>query len=97
MPQPTSIQNEHRPLPHQPMIPPLIPPEPEPTLVDYPQPMVYVQSEQKWQYKCVDYTVADAAVLTAAELDLLGAEGWELCAILPLGSLLRFYFKRRQG
>ena len=43
---------------------------------------------QMWEYKVID-------AIGRSELNSLGAKGWELCAITPIGP--RFIFKRPIG
>ncbi len=45
----------------------------------------------KWEYKMIDRT---RGYLTAAELNTLGAEGWEFCCTISGPTTSYFYFKR---
>ena len=53
-------------------------------------PMVYVREKLRWEYQRLDRVEAP----TAEELNALGAEGWELAAVLRMDSRAYFYFKR---
>lgn len=56
-------------------------------------PMVYVAPV--WEYRHLQRTVAgDAPPLSEEELNALGADGWELAAVIPGGTGVHFYFKR---
>lgn len=84
-------------LPQRPMIPPLTPPTDDPNTAHAAPSMIYVQQASQWDYRILDYSLADAAVLNAADFDELGTEGWELVAIVPLEQKIRYYFKRHRG
>ena len=77
------------PLPPFPPTPPVVPPAP-PAVQVHP-PMVYV--EPAWEYRQLTRPLSGGA--PDAELDALGAEGWELVSVLPVGADARFYFKRQ--
>jgi hypothetical protein len=47
-----------------------------------------------WEYKHVRRDIGAEAPLSEAELNALGAEGWELTAVIPTPSVVHFYFKR---
>ncbi len=44
-----------------------------------------------YEHKVIDHVPTDE------ELNILGSEGWELCAILNLEKKILFYFKRKCG
>lgn len=47
----------------------------------------------KWEYKQIDYNYVHTTLLN--EFNLLGADGWELCAIdNTIYNSPKFYFKR---
>jgi hypothetical protein len=54
--------------------------------------MVYVPPA--WEYMESERSVATGQLPTAAELNALGAEGWELAGVVQAGDLAHFYFKR---
>jgi len=54
--------------------------------------MVYVAAV--WEYKHLERELGAEAPLGEAELNALGAEGWELAAVIPAASRIHFYFKR---
>jgi hypothetical protein len=60
-----------------------------------PAPIVYV--EPTWEYKYVVRDLAREPALDEAELNALGARGWELAAAFARGNEADFYFKRQQG
>jgi len=47
-----------------------------------------------WEYKHLVRRVPDEALLDEAELNSLGAEGWELVSVHGEGTAVHFYFKR---
>jgi hypothetical protein len=51
--------------------------------------MVYVYEKQQWEYKVV---VQNA--MSEAQLNALGAEGWELVGVVAVAEVPQFYFKR---
>lgn len=53
-------------------------------------PIVYVGEEIKWEYKIVTDTPS------LETLNELGADGWQLAAILPTDARVTFYFKREK-
>jgi hypothetical protein len=54
-----------------------------------------VPLEPRWEYKEVVREVA-GGLPSEAELDALGAEGWELAGVVPAGQRVHFYFKRER-
>ncbi|MBX3016133.1 MAG: hypothetical protein KF832_31720 [Caldilineaceae bacterium] len=89
---PRFIVNEPAPLP---MLPPSTPSSP---LVS-PQapiaaPLIYVQKPVRWEYQQLVRNLAKEATLTAAELDMLGKDGWELAGVTTDSPFVYFYFKR---
>lgn len=57
-------------------------------------PMVYVREVTKWEYEVVMRQLADNSVMTAPELNALGAQGWELMGIVATSHQTFYYFKR---
>lgn len=56
-------------------------------------PMVYV--EPAFEYRQLTRQLAAGeGVPTAAELNELGRDGWELVSVIPTGPSVHFYFKR---
>lgn len=82
------------PLPHHPLIPSNVPDKEEAAPV--PAPRVYLPAKQSWQYKILRCAMQDGALPATAQLDELGAAGWELTAALPVDNMVHFYFKRAQ-
>lgn len=73
-----------------------IPPEPErPHGVHVQPPVVYV--EPSWEYKHLVRDLAKEAAPDEAELDALGADGWELAGAFARGDEAHFYLKRPTG
>lgn len=72
-----------------PHAPPLPPPLPE---VHVHPPVVYV--EPVWEYKALARKSPQEPPPDEAELNALGAQGWELVGVVPVGGALHFYFKR---
>ena len=79
-------REEHWPHP----FPPPPPPEPRPPEVQVHAPMVFVPPRFEYKHEVREGTAA----LDEAELNTLGAAGWELTGILAEGSRAHFYFKR---
>lgn len=74
------------------------PPAPRPFLPQMPNvhvqpPFVFVQAE--WEYREVVRNLDDTGAMTEADLNALGAEGWELASILQDGRNVRYYLKRQ--
>ena len=66
------------------------PPQPEePKLPTSQSQMVYVYEKQRWEYKVIVQTA-----VSEAELNSLGAEGWELVGVVTMPATTQFYFKR---
>ena len=60
--------------------------------------MLYVYDDCAWEYQVLVRDPARENLPDAAELDALGAAGWELTGMLALEQAVRFYFKRpRRG
>lgn len=72
-----------------PHTPPLPPPLPD---IHVQPPMVFV--EPVWQYKHVVRKPPHEPTPDEAELNALGAKGWELVAVASEGGALHLYFKR---
>lgn len=71
------------------------PPRPAPS--EAPQvtsPMIYVHKSTQWEYKQLLRNLAKEEAPTAAELNTLGKEGWELAAVTTDAPFVYFYFKR---
>ena len=69
-------------------VPPAHPAPPPMPEVHIQPPLVYV--EPVWEYKAV----TRKAPPEEAELNALGAQGWELVGVASEGGALHFYFKR---
>ena len=57
-------------------------------------PMVYIEKKLKWEYKQIVRNLKKEKTLDEAELNALGAEGWELSGIAQHSTNIYFYFKR---
>jgi hypothetical protein len=55
-----------------------------------------VRVEPRWEYKDL-IRDAGAGLPSEAELNVLGAEHWELVGVAPAGNQVHFYFKREQA
>jgi hypothetical protein len=55
-------------------------------------PMVYVPPA--WEYMEIERSVSADQLPTAADLNTLGADGWELAGVVQAGDAAHFYFKR---
>lgn len=58
-------------------------------------PIVYV--EPTWEYEHLVRDLASEPAPDEAELNALGAKGWELAGVFVHGSRAHFYFKRQTG
>jgi hypothetical protein len=54
--------------------------------------MVYVPPA--WEYTEIERSAAAGQLPTAAELNALGADGWELAGVVQAVEAVHFYFKR---
>jgi hypothetical protein len=57
-------------------------------------PMVYVNKDPAWEYQVVVRNLVQEKALEAAELNELGADGWELAGVFSDSPFVYFYFKR---
>ena len=57
-------------------------------------PSVYVES--RWEYREVVRDAEASALPTEADLNALGADGWELVGVAAQGEQVHFYFKRER-
>ncbi len=57
-------------------------------------PIVYVKEKVVWEYKQITRAITTEKAPDEAELNALGAEGWELAGVLAESSVVHFYFKR---
>lgn len=57
-------------------------------------PMVVVREKLKWEYKRIAQNLARDEAPSEDELNCLGAEGWELAAVVQDSPLVYLYFKR---
>jgi hypothetical protein len=56
--------------------------------------MLYVYDDRAWEYKVLVRDPARDNLPDAAELDALGAAGWEMTGVLAFEQAVRYYFKR---
>ena len=66
----------------------------QPAVENVHTPIVYTKEELAWEYKHLTRKLNDEALLSEAQLNVLGGEGWELAGIFEAGSSVHFYFKR---
>ncbi len=57
-------------------------------------PTVYIKNKPVWEYKQVVRNLAKEVAPTDAELNALGADGWELAGIFTDSPFGYFYLKR---
>lgn len=78
-----------------PDMPPLVPPRaPLPEAPQVVTPLIYVQKSTLWEYKQLTRNLAKEAAPSAAELNTLGKEGWELAGVITDAPFVYFYLKR---
>lgn len=78
-----------------PDMPPLVPPRaPLPETSQVVAPQIYVHKSTSWEYKQLIRNLAKEEAPTAAELNTLGEEGWELVGVTTDAPFAYFYFKR---
>lgn len=75
---------------HQTIIPPREPKQPDPVR----PPMIYVQEPVKWEYKQIVRDLEKENPPDEAELNALGADGWEMSGVAQKLPLTYYYFKR---
>ena len=73
---------------------PQIPQPPSPQQPRVQPPTVYVYERQQWEYRVVRKNVADEPILSEGDLNALGQDGWELVGVVPLPTMVQFFFKR---
>lgn len=54
------------------------------------------QMTRRWEYRRQERPASDP-LMTDAELEALGSEGWELAGVVPYGDRTWYYFKRSRG
>ena len=57
-------------------------------------PMIYVKEPWKWEYKQIIRNLEKENPPDEAELNALGAEGWEMSGVAQQPPLAYYYFKR---
>jgi len=57
-------------------------------------PLIYVKEKILWEYKQIVRDLEKESAPDEAELNNLGAEGWEMSGILTIPPHVYFYFKR---
>ena len=57
-------------------------------------PMVYVYGSTTWEYKRLSRELSQEGLPTEEEMNALGAEGWELAAMVSQSDKVYFYLKR---
>ncbi len=72
------------------LIPPHQPGQPEPVR----PPMIYVKQSLKWEYKQIIRNLENEKPPDEAELNALGADGWEMSGVTQQPPFAYFYFKR---
>jgi hypothetical protein len=72
----------------------LIPPR-EPQHEPIRPPMIYIEKRLKWEYKQIVRNAESEKPLDEAELNALGADGWEMTGVVQQLPLTYYYFKRQ--
>ncbi len=57
-------------------------------------PTIYVKESLQWEYKQIIRNLEKESPPSAEELNVLGADGWELSGVAQQPPLAYFYFKR---
>ena len=57
-------------------------------------PMVYVKEKVRWEYKHLTRKLKEELLLSEAQLNVLGGEGWELAGVFADSVTAHYYFKR---
>jgi hypothetical protein len=57
----------------------------------------WVPIEYRWEYKELARDAESGELPTEAELNALGADGWELAGTVRAGQRVHFYFKRERA
>jgi hypothetical protein len=65
-----------------------LPQPPQPSASEIQSPMVYVYEQQRWEYRVI------TSAISQDELNMLGADGWELLSVVALPAKTQFYFTR---
>lgn len=65
-----------------------------PAPIHPPVPMVPLRDEPRWEHKRLVRNLRKEEAPTEAELDELGADGWELVGLFSDSPFLYLYFKR---
>ena len=73
------------------IIPPREPQQREPIR----PPMIYVERRLKWEYKQIVRNLKGEQPLDEAEMNALGADGWEMSGVAQHRPMTYFYFKRQ--
>jgi hypothetical protein len=60
-------------------------------------PIVYVDEGPRWEYRTLVRNLAKEEAPNEEELNLLGADGWELAGMFTDSPFVYFYFKRQAG
>jgi hypothetical protein len=68
---------------------------PTPSPRSYPPlPIIYEEQTVTWEYRQLIRNLTKEAAPTAEELNMWGAEGWELVGLFSDSPVFYFYFKR---
>lgn len=76
------------------MLHPFTPQPPEEPQQDVPTPSVYVTEALAWEYKQLARDLEEEGLPDEEALNRLGAEGWELAAVVTHGGAAAYIFKR---
>ena len=76
---------------------PHLPGSPDAPPVRVQPPTVIVYEPVKWEYRIITRDAADDPHGQQEELNRLGADGWELVGLLPIGQEIRLTLKRQRS
>jgi hypothetical protein len=69
-------------------------PDPQPQPSPFPIPMVPIGDELSWEYRRIVRNLRTEEAPSEAELNTLGADGWELTGLFADSPFLYLYLKR---
>ena len=70
------------------------PPEPAARPAPFPIPMVSMRDEPRWEYRRIVRNLRTEDPPTEQELDVLGADGWEMTGLFSDSPFLYLYLTR---
>lgn len=76
------------------MLHPYVPQRPDEQPQEVPTPRVYVTEAVAWEYRQLSHDLEEEGAPDEEALNRLGAEGWELAAVVTHGGRMNYIFKR---